>query len=80
MLQELTHYIGSGRYGFGNAPAEITNAYICWALTESGEQADLTKEIAVLMDLGESTKKDDPYFLSLLTCTLYNLKRNEEGM
>ncbi len=25
---------GSGRYGFGNAPEDITNAYICWALTE----------------------------------------------
>ena len=26
----------SGRYGFGNAPEDITNAYICWALTEQG--------------------------------------------
>jgi len=68
---------GSGRYGFGHAPpgntlpfsqakilTEITNAYICWALTEGGELGEhLSREIDSLMKTAEATKQTDPYFL-----------------
>ena len=30
---------------FGRAPDDVTNAYIVWALTESGKDDDLTKEL-----------------------------------
>src|SRR5207244_9144734 len=33
---------------FGRAPQELTNAYIVWALTESGVKEDLSKEINAL--------------------------------
>jgi hypothetical protein len=56
---------GSGRYGFGHAPAEITNAYICWALTETGESAAaLLKELDKIIAIGEqASKSKDPYYL-----------------
>src|SRR5262249_36787338 len=45
---------------FGRAPQHITDAYIIWALSETGKE-DLAKDIdKVLKDKADST---DPYFL-----------------
>ena len=46
---------------FGRAPDDITNAYIVWALTESGKDDDLTDELNALADQAKTSK--DPYFL-----------------
>lgn len=54
---------------FGRAPQQITDAYIVWALTETGKD-NLDKEIdRLLKDHAGST---DPYFLSLLGNALLN--------
>jgi hypothetical protein len=47
---------------FGGAPADTTNAYIVWALSESGEKG-LEKEIAAIKTLGNSSQ--DSYIVAL---------------
>ncbi len=47
---------------FGGAPANTTNAYIVWALTESGEKG-LNKEIAAVKASTDST--EDSYIVAL---------------
>jgi alpha-2-macroglobulin-like protein len=47
---------------FGGAPADTTNAYIVWALTESGEKG-LDKEIAAVKTSAASTQ--DSYIVAL---------------
>ena len=49
---------------FGRAPDHITNAYIVWALTESGGQDDIANELNALAE--QAKKSDDPYFVSLV--------------
>jgi hypothetical protein len=56
---------------FGRAPEHITNAYIVWSLTETGNE-DLSKEIDVL--LKGPAGLEDPYFLSLMANSLLNLQ------
>lgn len=63
---------------FGRAPDNITNAYIVWALTESGNEDDVTKELNALADQAKTSK--DPYFLALVAQSLINRGRNDEGV
>src|SRR5262249_22867342 len=46
---------------FGRAPDNITNAYIVWAITESGKDDDVSSELAALAEQAKSSQ--DPYFL-----------------
>ncbi|MFL5341571.1 MAG: alpha-2-macroglobulin family protein [Gemmataceae bacterium] len=62
---------------FGRAPQHITDAYILWALSETGKE-DLTKDIDKL--LKEQANSQDPYFLSLLGNTLLNVGRSKEAL
>lgn len=52
---------------FGAASAEVTNAYITYALSQAGEK-DLAAELAVQRSLAATTK--DAYLLALATNTL----------
>jgi hypothetical protein len=63
---------------FGRAPEDITNSYIVWALTESGKDDDVTKELNALADQARTSK--DPYFLSLVAVSLINRSRADEGV
>ena len=63
---------------FGRAPDDVTNAYIVWALTESGKNDDLTKELNTLGEQAKTSK--DPYFLSLVANSLINRARTDEGV
>src|SRR5439155_3346586 len=63
---------------FGRAPDNITNSYIVWALTESGKDDDVTKELDSLADQAKTSK--DPYFLALVAQSLINRGRNDEGL
>jgi hypothetical protein len=63
---------------FGRAPEEITNAYIVWALTESGKEDDVTKELDALA--GQAKTSKDPYFLALVANGLLNRDRSAEGV
>src|SRR5262249_37410822 len=62
---------------FGRAPEDITTAYIVWALTESGKDDDVTKELAELTKQGRTS--GDAYFLALVANSLYNRGQTEEG-
>ena len=63
---------------FGHAPADVTNAYIVWSLTESGKDDDVTKELAALTEQARTAK--DPYFLALVALSLINRERSAEGV
>jgi uncharacterized protein YfaS (alpha-2-macroglobulin family) len=61
---------------FGRAPERTTNAYIVWALTEGGNQDDLTNELNALAM--EAKSSNDPYFLALVAnCFLNRDQANE---
>lgn len=56
---------------FGQAPADITNAYICWALSQAKLPAELfAQELDHVVEGAEKGKKDDPYYLSALPLSL----------
>jgi hypothetical protein len=63
---------------FGRAPDEVTNAYIVWALTESGKEDDVTMELDALSARARQSK--DPYFLALVANALLNRDRHEEAL
>lgn len=63
---------------FGRAPDEVTNAYIVWALTESGKDDDVTAELNALQSRARQSK--DPYFLTLVANALLNRDRTDEAV
>lgn len=63
---------------FGRAPDQITNAYIVWALTESGVKENLDVELAALKKACKTNR--DPYLLSLTALSLFNRKKHQEGI
>ncbi len=62
---------------FGRAPDNITNAYIVWALTESGQESQVDNELATLRDQAKTSK--DPYFLALVANALINRNQNNDA-
>jgi hypothetical protein len=62
---------------FGRAPDEITNAYIVWAITESGKDDDVAKELGVLHDQAKTSK--DPYFIALVANSLINRDKPDDA-
>jgi hypothetical protein len=91
MLERTRQYLLAARDGkggftrnpraldsFGRAPDQITNAYIVWALTESGKDDDVTKELDALADQAKTSK--DPYFLSLVANSLLNRDRAADAL
>jgi hypothetical protein len=90
MLERTRAYLMSRRDGnggflrnaraldtFGRAPEDITNAYIVWALTESGKDDDVEKELKALAEQARGSK--DPYFLALVANGLLNRGKGDEG-
>src|SRR3954453_9955316 len=63
---------------FGRAPDQITNAYIVWALTESGKEDDVTRELDALHEQAKTSK--DPYFISLVANSLLNRDRSADAV
>ncbi|MEX2118991.1 MAG: MG2 domain-containing protein [Pirellulales bacterium] len=61
---------------FGGAPKHITDAYITWALAESG-QTDLAAELDHVDQLAETSR--DPYLLSLAAAGLLAAGRHQSG-
>jgi len=58
---------------FGRANADITDAYIVYALSEAGF-TDIKKEFESAY--AKAIKSGDPYELALATCSAYNLQEN----
>ena len=65
----------SGKYGFSAASEEVTNAYIIYALSETG-----TKDILREYDraLTEVLTSKDMYRMALVACTAYNLGKDDD--
>jgi anti-sigma factor RsiW len=91
MLERTRQYLLAARDGqggfrrnpraldsFGRAPQHITNAYIVWALTESGKDDDVTRELDAL--LGQAKGSKDPYFLGLVANSLLNRDRSADAV
>ena len=55
---------------FGRAPDNITNAYIVWAITESGKDDDVDQGARRAPRQAKTSK--DPYFLALVANSLIN--------
>jgi anti-sigma factor RsiW len=62
---------------FGRAPENVTNAYIVWALTESGKDEDVSKELNALHEKAKTSK--DPYFVSLVANSLINRAKTADA-
>jgi len=58
---------GASAHGYGTAPPEVLDAYITWALVETGH-TDIHDEIAKSAGLAKSSH--DPYRLALATLTM----------
>lgn len=65
----------AGKYGFSAASEDVTNAYMTYALSETG-----TKEILREYDhaLAEVLRSQDMYRMALVACTAFNLGKNED--
>jgi hypothetical protein len=63
---------------FGRAPKQITDAYIVWALTESGCEEGLKTELDAL--LAQAKDSTDPYFVSLVANSLINKARTADAV
>ncbi len=61
---------------FGRASAEVTNAYITWALAEAGEK-DMETELDYVQKLAKSS--DDAYILALASGALLAARPQSEG-
>jgi uncharacterized protein YfaS (alpha-2-macroglobulin family) len=61
---------------FGQAPADVTDAYITWALTESG-QSGIDAEVKHTLELGG--RSDDAYLVALAAATALNAKQQDDG-
>ena len=59
---------------FGGAPDDITNAYITWALSESGQEG-IEREIEHVVRSAEAS--EDPYVIALAAATAANAQDND---
>lgn len=57
---------------FGQAPKDITDAYIVWALSESGQQG-IERELEHVTEVASRSK--DPYLIALAAGSLLNAER-----
>ncbi len=63
---------------FGRAPQDITNAYIVWALTETGTRNELSTELDALYTQGKKSR--DAYFVALTSLGQLNAGRTEPAL
>jgi hypothetical protein len=69
--------------GFGRAPDYITDAYIVWALLESGVKDDLGTELNALLariEADAKQKKDDPYLIALVSLSMHQAGRKDVAL
>jgi uncharacterized membrane protein len=80
----MTRRDGKGGYqrnakaldSFGQAPAEVTDAYITWALCESG-QKDIDAEVAHSIQVAE--KSEDAYVIALAASSAIDAGKADDG-
>jgi len=67
---------------FGRAPANVTNAYILWALTSANVSEDLSLEINAIKAIADQMIQNssiDSYFLALVSAVCYNVNDTANG-
>jgi len=62
----------NGRFGFSGAPEKVNNAYIVYALTETGNSDEIEREYQAA--LSEALKSKDMYRMALMANAAYNKK------
>lgn len=60
------------------AVAEVTDAYIVWAMTEAGYTKEITKELD--KSYQDAVKSEDPYMMALMANALFNAKDNRAAV
>src|SRR5690606_23105869 len=63
----------SGKYGFSAAPENVNNAYIVYAISESGINTDIEKEYNSAYS--EAYNSNDTYRMALMACASYNFNK-----
>ncbi|MCV6629952.1 MAG: TonB-dependent receptor plug domain-containing protein [Flavobacteriaceae bacterium] len=66
-----------GKYGFSAAPENVNNAYIVYAISESGIDADIEKEYNATYD--EALESNDSYRMALMACASFNFGKVENA-
>ena len=66
-----------GKYGFSAAPKHINNAYIVYAIAESGIQANIEREYNFTYN--EALESNDSYRMALLACASFKLGKTENA-
>ncbi|MBN2021729.1 MAG: hypothetical protein JW809_02960 [Pirellulales bacterium] len=61
---------------FGQAPADVTDAYITWALASSGQEG-IEAEVTHAVSLAE--KSDDPYLVALAASAALETGKKDDG-
>ncbi|MBL7471569.1 TonB-dependent receptor plug domain-containing protein [Robertkochia sediminum] len=67
-----------GKYGFSAAPENVNNAYIVYAISESGVDVDIDSEYQYNYE--QALKDKDAYRMALMTCASYNLNKEENAI
>ncbi|GLB53065.1 hypothetical protein NBRC110019_21050 [Neptunitalea chrysea] len=67
-----------GKYGFSSAPYRVNNAYIVYALSESGLPV-AEYEFEYNTAIQEALDSNDTYRLALVTCASINLKKTDKS-
>ena len=66
-----------GKYGFSAAPKEVNNAYIVYAMTETGITHQIKKEYHHAFK--EALKSNDAYRMALLACASVNMNQPKQA-
>ncbi len=66
-----------GKYGFSGALSHINNAYIVYAISESGVDIDIEKEY--ITSWNEALKSNDSYRMALMALASFNLGKRENA-
>ncbi|WP_062057058.1 TonB-dependent receptor plug domain-containing protein [Aquimarina longa] len=66
-----------GKYGFSAAPEHINNAYIVYAITESGTKVAIEEEYN--HSYNEALESKDSYRMALMACASWNLNKTENA-
>jgi len=68
-----------GLYGFGFAPYDVTNAFVCWSLTESTKKYKrLRYEIDTVIK--KASKSFNVYYIALAALTALNCDRKSDAL
>ncbi|TRZ41181.1 TonB-dependent receptor plug domain-containing protein [Robertkochia solimangrovi] len=67
----------NGKYGFSGAPEDVNNAYIVYAITESGHNVSLDPEYQHAYD--DALKSNDSYKMAMMAMASINIGRSDEA-